>query len=327
MGYKEENIFKYIWSGDVERVIGYLGVNGGLSFKELQKESAEIESQSWLDDESIFEDEFGSKFANEILSSFGDYDKFIVDQEPSFPESSAQLYVPEFSESSAQLYHLNYSDYDNIPFELLPDDMTRREAADIMLKGEPSEPSGGSKNSTLSTFTPSFRPIWDYFNAHSSSFMRKIGKLLKTAGPIQTILILALLINIISTGGSGEYHWVGVMVFLIQSVMNTMVTISKPLIGALNLLLKYVVGPVGGLAAQSMATTASDTFLGLVGIVKHQTMSPMGRGLLQTLGSYFVSAVFITLLLHLTHYFRVKKRKREMKKFGMKIVNNYNYNY
>ena len=325
MGYKEENIFKYIWSGDVERVIGYLGVNGGLSFKELQKESAEIESQSWLDDESIFEDEFGSKFANEILSSFGDYDKFIVDQEPSFPESSAQLYVPEFSESSAQLYHLNYSDYDNIPFELLPDDMTRREAADIMLKGEPSDVVL-SKTSTTSTFTP-FLPVLNYFNTHSSSFIRKIGKILKTAGPLQTILILALLVNIISTGGSGEYHWVGVMVFLAQSGMNTMITISKPLIGVLDLLLKYVVGPIGGLAAQSMATTVSDTFLGLVGIVKHQTMSPMGRGLLQTLGSYFVSAVFITLLLHLTHYFRVKKRKREMKRFGMKIVNNYNYNY
>jgi len=140
------------------------------------------------------------------------------------------------------------------------------------------------------------------------------------------IVGLALIVHIFGgflQQGSVEYHWMGVMVFITQSFTNALMTVAKPLAASLSILLRYVVGPIGGMAASSIATTASDTFLGLVGVIHQQTMSPAGRGVVQTLGAYFISSVFITLLLRLTHYFRVKKRKRDLKSFGMNIVNNY----
>ena len=115
------------------------------------------------------------------------------------------------------------------------------------------------------------------------------------------------------------------MVFITKSFYNTTVAIGKPLAFALELLLKYIVAPVGSVTVRAMATTASDTFLGLVGIVQQQSLNFGGRGIIQTLGAYFISAVFISLLLRLTRYFHEKKRRREMREFGMNIVDNYTY--
>ena len=344
MGFKEDNIFQYVRSGDIDRVIGYLGVVGGLSFAELQKESAEIRKQSWLDDETIYEDEFSSKIVGGILEPFGNYNQFIKDSPvgttPSTPSTTSSTpstpstpsTTSSTTSSSAELYHINYSEYTDIPLELLPDDMGSREATDIMLKSESGNGSTKSNTRTNVTFEKISEPVRRFFSNHSSSFVRRIWSILsdKKVNPIQLIVGLALLVHIfggLMQRGDVEYHWVGVMVFITQSFTKALVTVAKPLAISLNILLTYVVGPIGGMAASSMATTASDAFLGLVGIIHKQTMSPAGRGLVQTLGAYFISSVFITLLLHLTHYFRVKKRKRELKSFGMNIVNNYTYNY
>lgn len=349
MGFKEDNIFQHVRSGDIDRVIGYLGVVGGLSFAELQKESEEIRQQSWLDDESIYEDEFSSKIVGGILEPFGNYNQFIKDS----PVGNTLNTIPVLSTSSntgttlntstinteetssAELYHINYSEYTDIPLNLLPDDMGSREATDIMLKSESGNgvtKSNNTRTRTNVTFEKISTPVRKFFSNHSSSFVRRIWSILsdKKVNPIQLIVGLALLVHIFGgliQQGNVEYHWVGVMVFITQSFTKALVTVAKPLAISLNILLTYVIGPIGGMAASSMATTASDAFLGLVGIIHQQTMSPAGRGLVQTLGAYFISSVFVTLLLHLTHYFRVKKRKRELKSFGMNIVNNYTYNY
>ena len=137
MGFKEDNIFQYVRSGDIDGVIGYLGVVGGLSFEKLEKESEEIRKQSWLDDESVYEEDFASNIVGGILEPFGNYSQFIKDQSfemsDGTSDATSSIVIPN---SSAELYHINYDEYGNIPLELLPDDMGRREAADIMLKSE-----------------------------------------------------------------------------------------------------------------------------------------------------------------------------------------------
>ena len=324
MGFKEDNIFQHVRSGDIDRVIGYLGFVGGLSFEGLQKESEEIRKENWLDDQTIYEDDFSSKIVGGILEPFGNYTQFIKNSPVTIPVATP---VTDLT-SSAELYHINYNEYTDIPLHLLPDDMGSREATDIMLKSESGNGVNIKNVKTNVKFEKIFEPVKKFFSSHPSSFVRRTWSILsgKTVHPIQLIVGLALIVHIFGgflQQGSVEYHWMGVMVFITQSFTNALMTVAKPLAASLSILLRYVVGPIGGMAASSIATTASDTFLGLVGVIHQQTMSPAGRGIVQTLGAYFISSVFITLLLRLTHYFRVKKRKRDLKSFGMNIVNNY----
>jgi len=325
MGFKEDNIFKYVREGDIERVIAYLGFRGGLSFEKLQKESDEIANESWVNDENIFKENFSKTFTEELLKPFGDYAKFVSSENT--PGSSNELSTIQ---SSAQVYYL---DNVNIPDDLLPTDITREESVQILEESENS-----IVNSTVvenptddkpKFYNKFYNPIGHYLNTHESSFVKSIGKILSVrTSLIQTIVALAILVHFFGgniTGSSTEYHWIGVLVFITRSFFSTAVTIGKPLAIALGLLLKYIVAPVSFITTRAVATTASDTFLGLVGIVQQQSQTFGGRGIAQTLGAYFISAVFISLLLRLTRYFHEKKRRREIREFGMNIIDNYTY--
>lgn len=218
--------------------------------------------------------------------------------------------------------------------DLLPVDITREESLQILEESENSIVNSTQNSIEKSIddkpkFNKFYNPVRNYLNTHESLFVRSIGKILSVrTSLIQTVVALAILIHFFGgniTGSSTEYHWIGVLVFITRSFYNTTVTIGKPLAYALGLLLKYIVAPVTFITTKAVATTASDTFLGLVGIVLQQSQTFGGRGIAQTLGSYFISAVFISLLLRLTRYFHEKKRRREMREFGMNIVDNYTY--
>lgn len=93
MGFKEDNIFKYVREGDIDRVIAYLGFKGGLSFEELQKESDEIGNESWVNDDKIFNENSSKTITEELLKPFGDYGKFVSEQSSEkTPDSSNELY-------------------------------------------------------------------------------------------------------------------------------------------------------------------------------------------------------------------------------------------
>lgn len=288
------NIFQLVRDGDIDRVIAHIGVNGGLSLAELQKESNEISKETWIRDESTFEEDIPKTLTDNLLSPFGNYEEF----QPS---------IEQKPESSVQLSFLTNL---SVPDALLPIDMARDDAMSII---------NGEENPAQTNMM--FKHIFEYLNGHRNMFVRKIGELASNLKkPAQVIVFLAAVVCIFGGAMDSEhYNWGGVILFMAKSFINTMGAMSGHFLQAVQFLTTYVAAPIAGVFTSALATSLADAFMALTGMLKHQAFE--GRGLLPTMAAYFSTAVFVTLLLRATHYFRARKQMRQRRKFGMRIVN------